>query len=1206
MSVPGVFVPARKHAEPLNAKGVLNVAHAGAKWKHRTFRANPGVAQSVDRSNRIAELGTLAGACEVLIKQIAATAPVLGGGVVIATLDSLAAACLEAVKLVTGELQGNSEPTAPETVRGMVKRDETRRGSMFEMGSNDLHHLHARVGHLGSVERQPSTIERILSNQAEAAVAAEHEQTPAEAFAEATASALEHAPELASVQAQEQATLKRTPKPAPKPSLSPLPKPSPSPALSPAPTPLSPAPTPAESAAVAATARPTPPTPTPAAAEKRPDGGAMGLTAGSTAMSTADGNDVSKSNPRGGGHHASAPKGHSPTGMAASIQKRNHLMRMQNMPSFLAREDQELGGPLGDGPPTHTSTDKATDKTTDKTTDKATDNSDILTIRHSSGIGLQPEGAKAITQETFKSPPPLKKMVTPGGIVRQARATKKILRNANLDIHITDADGGANVTQSDAGTMGSFTKTGSMKRMLDNLNEDFDDDNEAETIALLFKERATEVFGIMDNDLDGWVNMTQMELGIKLLLTEERAREAQRKIDRRMSGVALLENHWLGYTGLPVHSTEPEQKKEFSDAVQHAVSTIGVRTTKEDPDGHALYAMKSFLEIYEFMADKYESTREERDDEELDDFDESAYYQYQASSPWMRGRHKLGGSRYLFNPLHPIRAKWAGICNILLIFTVFMLPLTLGFSEGLPCELETIGLIIDLIFMADVIICCNTGYEDTDGMVIMDRQRAFNAYLQGWLIIDTLTAVPLDKAMDIIMTGDMSMGCDLGNEGSVDYESTDLSGTRISKAGKAMKTFKLVRLTRLAKILRIARLVRVVGPYVKQFVGDASDYETIFKLLSPIITVIFLAHYLSGVTFMLADLESFPDESWIYQLDLIGKPWEVQYMYGWLRSMFLLLGQPRDQYTSDCEVSQTIRIESALGLYGNSTVKESQYPTYWCQYEDWIDLLTMTCGALFYSILFGMMGNVILAFYTSRYKECQTVVQSYMAHREIDKDLRARVNTFFAEAYGSGRYYFEPENVLDVLPPALAQELARSSCSRIITLVPILNHAPRGFTRQLAGLMAANVATAGDLIVLEGDDAGVVHFMESGSVYVLSRHTVAREIRLSGRYLETMSLKAREGMMDELEGQVGLESDNLMAVLGAGCYFGEVSSLLGTKRSASCIARTTTVTMTLDSDHLNDALSMGYEDVKKFMYEVSKLLLSSQHSRPNSFIHVCI
>ena len=37
--------------------------------------------------------------------------------------------------------------------------------------------------------------------------------------------------------------------------------------------------------------------------------------------------------------------------------------------------------------------------------------------------------------------------------------------------------------------------------------------------------------------------------------------------------------------------------------------------------------------------------------------------------------------------------------------------------------------------------------------------------------------------------------------------------------------------------------------------------------------------------------------------------------------------------------------------------------------------------------------------------------------------------------------------------------------------------------------------------------------MESGTVYVVSRHTVSREIRLSGRYLETMSLKAREGMV---------------------------------------------------------------------------------------------
>ena len=125
----------------------------------------------------------------------------------------------------------------------------------------------------------------------------------------------------------------------------------------------------------------------------------------------------------------------------------------------------------------------------------------------------------------------------------------------------------------------------------------------------------------------------------------------------------------------------------------------------------------------------------------------------------------------------------------------------------------------------------------------MDRQRAFNAYLQGWLIIDTVTAVPLDKIMEIFMGGGSA---NAGDSASVDYQETDLSGTRIGKAGKAVKTFKLIRLTRLAKVLRIARLARVAAPYVKQFFGDTSQYETLIKLMSPIVTVMFLSHYISG------------------------------------------------------------------------------------------------------------------------------------------------------------------------------------------------------------------------------------------------------------------------------------------------------------------------------------------------------------------------
>ena len=57
---------------------------------------------------------------------------------VIATLDALAAACLEACKKVTGELQGDTEGHVPDTVIGMTNRHAMRLGSMFEMGQNDL------------------------------------------------------------------------------------------------------------------------------------------------------------------------------------------------------------------------------------------------------------------------------------------------------------------------------------------------------------------------------------------------------------------------------------------------------------------------------------------------------------------------------------------------------------------------------------------------------------------------------------------------------------------------------------------------------------------------------------------------------------------------------------------------------------------------------------------------------------------------------------------------------------------------------------------------------------------------------------------------------------------------------------------------------------------------------------------------------------
>ena len=76
---------------------------------------------------------------------------------------------------------------------------------------------------------------------------------------------------------------------------------------------------------------------------------------------------------------------------------------------------------------------------------------------------------------------------------------------------------------------------------------------------------------------------------------------------------------------LPVHATSPEERKDFSDAVQHAAKKVGVVPTP-DATGKPLYGVKEFMEIYEWLSGSRNASHE------LDNFDEEAFQLYELSS----------------------------------------------------------------------------------------------------------------------------------------------------------------------------------------------------------------------------------------------------------------------------------------------------------------------------------------------------------------------------------------------------------------------------------------------------------------------------------------------------------------------------------------------------------------------------------------------
>ena len=91
------------------------------------------------------------------------------------------------------------------------------------------------------------------------------------------------------------------------------------------------------------------------------------------------------------------------------------------------------------------------------------------------------------------------------------------------------------------------------------------------------------------------------------------------------------------------------------------------------------------------------------------------------------------------------------------------------------------NLLIDALFLLDIIIIFNTSYLDDDFHVVYCRKKITQRYIKGWFIIDLLAVIPLDL---ILRTSDM--------KGLV----------RFARIGRMYKLIKLARLLRILKILK--------------------------------------------------------------------------------------------------------------------------------------------------------------------------------------------------------------------------------------------------------------------------------------------------------------------------------------------------------------------------------------------------------------------
>lgn len=107
----------------------------------------------------------------------------------------------------------------------------------------------------------------------------------------------------------------------------------------------------------------------------------------------------------------------------------------------------------------------------------------------------------------------------------------------------------------------------------------------------------------------------------------------------------------------------------------------------------------------------------------------------------------------------PFKAFWDWIILLLVLYTAVFTPYSAAFlldehrdlrqrGCGYTCNpLNVADLMVDVLFIVDIVINLRTTYVDQNEEVVTQQSRIAKHYIKGWFSIDLFAAIPFDLLM---------------------------------------------------------------------------------------------------------------------------------------------------------------------------------------------------------------------------------------------------------------------------------------------------------------------------------------------------------------------------------------------------------------------------------------------------------------------------
>jgi hypothetical protein len=191
---------------------------------------------------------------------------------------------------------------------------------------------------------------------------------------------------------------------------------------------------------------------------------------------------------------------------------------------------------------------------------------------------------------------------------------------------------------------------------------------------------------------------------------------------------------------------------------------------------------------------------------------------------------------YIMEPSNTFHvALWDPLVAFLILYSVSLIPVQLGFDVEPKDMMLVIDLLVDCLFAIDIFINFVTAFRDplSNDLVVQPGPIAVR-YLRTWFAVDFLSTVPFARFV-AVSTGSPMYFC---------WEHGECGNTKAVHAAAPGGGLAFVRALRLVRLLKLARLLKL-GRFITKMETEFEVNPALTRLGTVLIQVIFLSHLLA-------------------------------------------------------------------------------------------------------------------------------------------------------------------------------------------------------------------------------------------------------------------------------------------------------------------------------------------------------------------------